>query len=238
MTVGPAPLGIYASAIPNAPPVMPMTGMLWWLDADDAATITQAAGLVSQWNDKSGNASHATSGAGFQPTIASGGLKAGRNSLVFGGGTRFDITVGSANQKPFTAVAVVKHTNTVAYRAILGGVGSGSLEWRLSNAHKQSIVKNQVVEIGAATPVVTANVTVVLMITYSAIGALVAYMDNVSQLSVTNDQALNAASAVTKIGDSNGEPFTGTMGELVKWNRVLTSPEISQVNSYLSTKWK
>ena len=32
-----------------------------WLDADDATTITKDGGnLVSQWNDKSGNARHVT----------------------------------------------------------------------------------------------------------------------------------------------------------------------------------
>jgi hypothetical protein len=31
-----------------------------WLDADDASTITLNGGKVSQWNDKSGNARHAT----------------------------------------------------------------------------------------------------------------------------------------------------------------------------------
>lgn len=33
-----------------------------WFDASDPATITQAGGLVSQWNDKSGNNNHATQG--------------------------------------------------------------------------------------------------------------------------------------------------------------------------------
>jgi hypothetical protein len=31
-----------------------------WLDAADASTITESGGLVSQWNDKSGNARHAS----------------------------------------------------------------------------------------------------------------------------------------------------------------------------------
>jgi|KBSMisStandDraft_5_1062788.scaffolds.fasta_scaffold454618_1 hypothetical protein len=215
-----------------------MTGLLWWFDADDVLTITQSFGLVSQWNDKSGAANHATSGSGFQPTIASDGLKVGRKSLVFAGGTRFDINNGWANQKPFTAVAVVKHTNTAAYRAIIGSPYVGSLEWRISSTHKQSVVKNQVVELGVTTPVVTANATVVLIVTYSAVGLLTCYMDGVSQLSVTNDQAFNASSALAYIGNAFSEPFTGTIGELIKYDHVLDSTELTQVNNYLNTKWK
>jgi hypothetical protein len=31
-----------------------------WYDANDAATITEAAGVITDWNDKSGNAYHTT----------------------------------------------------------------------------------------------------------------------------------------------------------------------------------
>src|SRR4029077_6901938 len=60
--------GLPASAVYNAPPVVPMTGLLWWFDADDAATITQTGGLVTQWNDKSGNGTNAVSGGSYRPT--------------------------------------------------------------------------------------------------------------------------------------------------------------------------
>jgi len=46
-----------------------LTGLNLWLDASDAATITEASGSVSQWDDKSGNGNHATQGTGaYQPT--------------------------------------------------------------------------------------------------------------------------------------------------------------------------
>jgi hypothetical protein len=46
-------------------------GLAMWFDADDAASITQAAGLVSQINDKSGGGWHLTQATGgLQPSIA------------------------------------------------------------------------------------------------------------------------------------------------------------------------
>ena len=62
-----------------------MAGLQLWLDADDFSTITESGGSVSAWNDKSGNARHATqttpanrptytasdSRAGNQPSIGS-----------------------------------------------------------------------------------------------------------------------------------------------------------------------
>jgi len=46
-----------------------------WLDAADSLTITQSAGLVSQWNDKSGNAEHAVQATALsQPSYIATGL--------------------------------------------------------------------------------------------------------------------------------------------------------------------
>ena len=42
-----------------------------WLDATDAATITEVSGAVSQWDDKSGNARHVSQGtASKRPTLS------------------------------------------------------------------------------------------------------------------------------------------------------------------------
>lgn len=43
-----------------------------WLDAADASTITESGGVVSQWNDKSGNGNHvAQSTSTLRPVVAS-----------------------------------------------------------------------------------------------------------------------------------------------------------------------
>jgi len=56
-----------------------------WLDANDSATITQSSSLVSQVNDKSGNARHATSSGGNRPTYEATGFN-NLPTLVFNGG--------------------------------------------------------------------------------------------------------------------------------------------------------
>lgn len=62
-------------------PVIPPTwsplllSPLMWLDASDTATITESGGVVSQWNDKSGNGNNATQGSGpFRPSYSATGL--------------------------------------------------------------------------------------------------------------------------------------------------------------------
>jgi hypothetical protein len=65
--------------VANAAPWTPAdTTTDMWFDATDASTITESAGLVSQWGDKSGNLNHLTQGTGsLQPTTGAntiGGL--------------------------------------------------------------------------------------------------------------------------------------------------------------------
>lgn len=49
----------------TAEPILPYTtGLTLWLDAGDAATITESSGNISQWNDKSGNNYHARQNTG------------------------------------------------------------------------------------------------------------------------------------------------------------------------------
>lgn len=56
-----------------------------WLDADDAATITDSGGAVSQWDDKSGGGFHFTQGtASKQPTTGSSTI-GGKNAINFAG---------------------------------------------------------------------------------------------------------------------------------------------------------
>ena len=79
------PMGIIASSISKG---VVAPSVLWtpseistalWLDADDAATITEVSGKVSQWNDKSGNSRHYAQAAEAKRPVYSA------NKVVFSG---------------------------------------------------------------------------------------------------------------------------------------------------------
>ena len=72
----------YGSLAPFTPEEITTTA---WFDASDTGTITQSAGDVSQWSDKSGNGNHATQGtASSQPRTGDATIN-GKNVLSFGG---------------------------------------------------------------------------------------------------------------------------------------------------------
>ena len=53
-----------------------------WLDSSDAGTITLSGSLVTQWDDKSGNARNATTTSGNEPSLLSADLD-GKNTIDF-----------------------------------------------------------------------------------------------------------------------------------------------------------
>ena len=81
-------LGIISSSqyVVQGPPV---SGYKLWLDASDTSSITASSGSVSQWNDKSGNASNFTQATGAnQPTTGTRTIN-GKNVIDFDGTNDF-----------------------------------------------------------------------------------------------------------------------------------------------------
>jgi len=114
------------------------TTTVLWLDASDAATITQAGGTVSQWNDKSGNNYHATQGtAADQPFYtASDSILGGMPSIGTGGdydnvwvnvpSTTAQRTYMLAYFGDGTTTPTTEHSATLSSRARVATVPTGS----------------------------------------------------------------------------------------------------------------
>jgi len=92
-----------------------------WLDATDAATITQSGGFVSQWNDKSGNGNHFQSTGTSQPTYQSNAINS--NAAIDFDGSSDYMSAGDKldlRTNELTIMTVVKYDNTNTGGAIVG----------------------------------------------------------------------------------------------------------------------
>ena len=89
------------------PPIT--TGLILWLDASDASTITTSGGRVTQWNDKSGWGNHATAETTNAPIV---GTFHGRTVMQCGG-TNFMVLTTPIAGGTSTIFAVV-YKNAVA----------------------------------------------------------------------------------------------------------------------------
>lgn len=79
-----------------------------WYDASDAGSITSESGLVTQWNDLSGNARHMTASGTGRPTTGTRSRNS-RNVIDFNGSTNKMLAIGPAIgvSDPWSVCAVV-----------------------------------------------------------------------------------------------------------------------------------
>jgi hypothetical protein len=238
-------LGTMSSAKLNvvAPTGPTTTGLIMWYDGNYAASIEYGvAPKVAAWNDRSAsNWRFFNTYTPEQPNLVLGGLKTGLNAVEFPN-ENYALNgpaSSGANQKPLTAFAVVKHTGVARDRAMLGTVYDNGFLWEIRPDNRQLVNQHNVANIGNSTSTVPSNVTVILCVTYSATGVLSFYLNNVADGVTTNDKALTASTPQHRIGTGGGahQGFVGTIGEILKYNTVLGSTDLTTNYDYLAAKW-
>lgn len=230
-------VGIIASSFVSLAAFTPasITGLYQWYDASDLSTITYVSSpKVSQWNDKSANLFHLSS-VSIEPSLVLNGIKTGLYAMYFDGTKRIENASG-ANQKPLTCFIVIKHTGNAVDRSLVATTRSGGFYWGLTTAHKMVVNQQYVVAIGTSTTAVPTTAQI-LCVTYSGTGALSYYLNNVADGTATNNVSFNANPALTSFGDGIGQPYTGYIGEVIKYDNVLSSTDRTSVHNYLAAKW-
>jgi hypothetical protein len=218
------------SAGPVTPVTAPtdITGCVGWWDASDASSITQSGGLISQWNDKSGNGKHATASGTTRPTYT--GTRNGRNVVTFDGtGNRMNTTlVDSATQTILfvakaTAASAPGTRRVVSYQAERGFFASSGWNWFSPNAGTGV----SPTDYNVASGVITNDTS---MLVYGNGGAVSAAFD-----------PFNAGATTFVIGGENASTvfnlFQGEIAEVVVFNSALSNADRARVERYLSLKW-
>jgi hypothetical protein len=225
----PAAVGIMADSHKEAAAGgIPMNGLAGWWDAADTSTITPASGAMTQWRDKSGNVAH----AGSFITMTTGTRVQNGNNVVdmaYGGSCRTpNITV----PVPLTVILVLQSDQPALTNS-----------QPLANASSPSVFqyngKWALFQTGGS----VLSSTVTPDAGWHVITSLFNGSGTPSVMWYDGTQVLSAAAAYA--GWSNtalqlGNPtfqFDGGFGEVLLYNRALTTPERQQVESYLTAKW-
>jgi len=82
-----------------------------WLDAADTSTITESGGLVSQWDDKSGNGRNVVQATGANQPTTGTNTQNGLNVITFDGARRLR-TASETTNSVATVFGVGNHTST------------------------------------------------------------------------------------------------------------------------------
>ncbi len=226
-----------------------ITGLQLWLDASDEATLLDASGNavaanspVARWKDKSSAGNDFVQGVvNNQPTRATfNGLK----TLAFDGAND---GMSTAWDYFFTNISlfIVFRTTAIQYnRFFTLNDNSGAFDYSLSG-NIIPLVGNSAGGIGAYVAN-TASYTAVVPYSANTMAIAGSFITPTSiSTKINAASATQAASYAGKaikkahIGAINSfsDSINGNIAEVLFYNTALTSSQIQQVQSYLSTKW-
>jgi hypothetical protein len=230
-----------------------ISGCVGWWDASDAASITQSGGLVSQWNDKSGQGNHATASGTRQPAFVSNALN-GKSVIAFDGA---DDLMEAAISSAYTAATVfavlrpdaagggslgrvlVRGSSSLFYDGATsslrynppfpGATGNGGQRTANSSAtlgawHLLSIAWTGGLDVATA-------ITPRLAGAVSSAG-LTGTGDSVSAAGIGTMQIGNRA-----VADGGDRGWNGRIAELIFFNAAISAADRARVEAYLAAKW-
>lgn len=229
-----------------------ISGIKLWLDAGDLTGIDGSS--VNSWLDKSGNNAHFNqTTVAYQPILKTNQLNS-RNVVRFDGVNDFltstDITKNNilTNVGGASIIAVIKYPISIfQVDAVFISSGTGatraSLIKRTTNflamTNRRLDADTQVVLTSNFTSSVNFFIQLGIFDYANAYGFL--YINgykNIENLSYgTIGSTSNTDSTIFTIGASTGNFLNGDIAEVMVFNRVLTTLEITNVNEYLSRKY-
>lgn len=222
----------YVNSTSFAPTDIPNLAL--WLDASDSGTITQVAGSVSQWNDKSGNGRNAVQATGAQQPQTGVRTLNGRNVLEFDG---VDDSFGVASfafSQPITYITAVVPDRTGSPNDMYIHDGyNGTRNASIFGGSFQYFA-------GTALPsggTVVASTPYIIMTEFNGAGSRLR-VNGVTQ--ATGDPGGDGISSL-RIGARGAgganSPWDGVIAEFLAYNRILTTAEKNQIGQYLSAEW-
>ena len=213
-----------------------------WLDSADRSTLTMNNNLVvTQWRDKSGLANHASNVGTIRLTSQIGGLP----TMTYPGTVSTYFIGPLVNSGPtFTAFSVfLMNTSSYVVARILSLARIGSVDYS-NTLYTAAIQRNSgnfgafrnLTSLGSITG--TFGTAVQVSSRYSGSNHTI-FMNGVAGTSVNTSG--NFGYSNYEVGSSFGEenlvPLNGTIGEVIHFNRALSTDERQQMEGYLATKW-
>ena len=237
-----------ADAWPGAFLPSSITGLQLWLDASDGSTLFDATsggslvaadGGVARWEDKSGNARHATQSTSASRPLRKTAIQGGKDILRFDGSNDFlQYSVPLGSSLTFFAVATPSSTS-VAYMigsTSQNGAPSFLSRWTIDGSVRDWHWYNSDLSKVIAT---SAPGFSVIAVTHADGGSMFSYVNGVE--ASTNNAVSNVnGRTMATIGSANTvpqNPYGGDIAEFLIYDSVLSSDDRASVTNYLLAKW-
>lgn len=213
-----------------------------WLDASDTTTITHTAGLVSQWNDKSGNGRHATQGTALNQPITNTTTVNGKNAIDFNGTTHsmaLPSYFNNLSTKDYTIYIAFRPDTTTGTDTLFANEAAGN---GLAMYYTSSNFRGVSTSFGTISDEIALSTTIaphIAMLRKNATEFRM-FRDGMFGSSKVPSAGFTATFG-TWIGASNNGSFNnlmdGSMCEVLIYEATHTEAQVNSVNTYLSLKW-
>lgn len=244
------------SNIIGAPTTIFSTSLTGWYDPSDAASITQSIGLVSQWNDKSGNGNHLTGSGTGRPTYGATVIQ-GKPGLTLDGVNNLmsvsGVAPGSTSAMSLFTMSEADATMTQQDR-LLTYTGNGEGNDNTSGSAGFLIAESVYGTIGArrSTTWLGAWHTVYASGAQPPMGKQLVrmgsvfdgtnhtfYLDNSPSTPLASTGAF-ASPGVLRLGvfsDDSSFKWTGNVGEIILVKRAATSTDRDKLQRWFVRNW-
>ncbi len=217
-----------------------ISGLQLWLDAADAATITQVANAVSQWNDKSGNGRNFEQTTGSRQPLTNTSTLNGRNALDFDGAgdnlvrTNTDLSTALAND---CTIIIFGKQDAIGTQQTLFRKDGGEFNMQVDSGGA-TFVASHSTAFNFSTLTAAADTNPHTWGMYVQGSTVWAFRDG--SVAPSGSATATAAGQINIGSDRfSGLPFNGLIAEVLCYNRRLTNAEINQICGvdYGATKW-
>ncbi len=214
-----------------------------WLDAADIRTIIKnGSNLVSQWNDKSGNANHATATGTLRPTWTDNQLNS-KAVLDFNGSNVLVLpsSIYSLANGANTIFAVCKTDDDSSLQLIFGlaeaGITRLDLRYKATAGEIYYQSRNNQT-LGVTKTGVTDTTYGVVMGRRSGTTQAIAYDGSfeATNTSGVDEPDIDAAS-IGAFNETTTFALNGQIAEIIAFNASLSTLNITNILNYFTTKW-
>jgi len=235
-----------------------IAGLSMWMDAADSATLfdettggslVAAGGAVARWEDKSGNARHATQGTANNRPLRQSAAQNSRDGVEFDGVNDSLATAAFAHSVPFTIFVVHRFTSATQMafaRVVEHGANNGLAI--INNTNVNGLIPlNQYAVQYASTAFTNTGInftTTTRVLEYFGTDETtrnLSFLVNGGSLATatrSTTPTTPTAFSFSKIGSASvAELGAQILFEICYYNRTLSASERQSVRQYLTRKW-
>ncbi|HET6689897.1 MAG TPA: hypothetical protein VFG74_03440, partial [Miltoncostaeaceae bacterium] len=221
-----------APTAPGAPPDQ-VAGVIAWLDASDASTITASGNAISRWADRSGHGNDATQAVpGNRPTTVAA-VQNGRAVVRFASGGTQWLTLPSLTPR---AILVAGRKQALGNANVIIGAAAASdsyLAFGTSSGLGNAIAQNGS---GAALAPSASEASWQVLGGVDDGSSITAYRNGAAGSGASTGGAVWAVDGIA-VNPSASFRLAGDLGEVVLFDRVPTVADRQLMEGYLAWRW-